>query len=564
MFRPMALTVMFALFTSLLLALVFLPAASVFVFRRGAAESAFAARFTAALERRYRPLLERMVAWPRLALATAVALVVGAGLLVPRLGTEFLPELDEGSILIETFRDPSVSLSRSIAMQDAMERVVRQTPEVLTVVSRVGRPDIGSDPTGIDKADVFVMLRPKRDWRPGLTKADLEAELEHRLAAQVPGLAFGFTQPVAMRLNELVSGVRADLAVKVFGDSLELSRAVAERIAATVARVPGAAQVTVEQTAGQGYLNVRFDRAALARFGIPIAEAQEALETAVAGKPVSQLVEGNWSVDVTVQYPPSLRGSPEGIGAITLPSPTGARISLRDVARIRVETGPVQVSREATARVVTVQANVEGRDLGGFAADVEAALAREVQLPPGTYLRLGGQFENQQRAMARLRLVLPLALLFIAALLYASLNSVGLAGLVLVNLPVASVGGVVALWARGLHLGVSAAIGFIALFGVAVLNGLVLLSTIQELRREGRSAHDAAVDGAAERLRPVLMTAMAASLGFLPVALSTGTGAEVQRPLATVVIGGLVTSTLLTLFVLPSLYVWASTQRDRR
>jgi len=556
MFKPMALTVMFALLTSLLLALTFFPAAAAFVFRKGAAESAFAVRLAERLEGWYRPRLTWMVGRPGLAAAGAVVLLVGAGALVPRLGTEFLPELDEGSILIETIRDPSVSLSRSIAMQRAMETVVLETPEVSTVVSRVGRPEIGSDPMGIEKADVFVMLRPRSEWRRGFAKADIEAELEQALNARVPGLAFGFTQPVAMRLNELVSGVRADLAVKVYGDSLLQTRALAERIAEIVAGIPGASQVSVEQTQGQGYLNVRFDRSALARFGIPITEAQEALETAVAGKAVSQLVEGNWTVDVAVQYPAVLRSSPDGIGAITLPSPTGARIPLRQVADIRVETGPVQVSREATSRVVTVQANVRGRDLGGFAADVRSTLDRELALPTGTYLKMGGQFENQERAMARLQLVLPVALLLISALLYASLGSASLTGLVLVNLPIASVGGIIALWARGLHLGVSAAIGFIALFGVAVLNGLVLLTTVQSLRQGGAAVRVAAIDGAVSRLRPVLMTAMAASLGFLPVALSTGTGAEVQRPLATVVIGGLITSTLLTLLVLPSLYVW--------
>lgn len=554
MFRPMALTVMLALFGSLVLALVFVPAASVLAFRRGAAESAFAVRLTGAMDRVYRPALDFMLRRPFIALGGTLGLLAVAGILVPRLGTEFLPELDEGSILIEAIRDPSVSLTQSVAMQRAMEVAIRESPEVTTVVSRVGRPDIGSDPMGVNKADVFVMLKSRADWRAGVDKDSLESELGARLNARVPGMAFGFTQPVAMRLNELVSGVRADLAVKVFGDSLDVTRKIAEQIGAVLEKVPGATQVVVEQTEGQGYLNVRLDRAAMARFGIAITEVQEALETAVAARPVSQMLDGAWTIDVTVQYPGDLKSSPEAIGAITVPAASGARIALRQIADISIESGPVQVSREATQRVVIVQANVAGRDLGGFVKDVKAAVAREVPVPPGVFLRYGGQFENQERAMARLAVVVPASIALIAVLLFASLRSWPLAILVLVNLPVAAVGGVVALWLRGLHLSVSASIGFIALFGVAVLNGLVLLTTLERRRRDGESAEIAAREGSRERLRPVLMTALVASIGFIPVALSTGTGAEVQRPLATVVIGGLVTSTILTLLVLPTWY----------
>jgi cobalt-zinc-cadmium resistance protein CzcA len=368
-------------------------------------------------------------------------------------------------------------------------------------------------------------------------------------------MAFGFTQPVAMRLDELISGVRADLAVRVFGDDPAENRRVAEEVAAVVSRVPGASQVQVEATEGQGYLNVRMNRDAMARFGIPMQEIQEALETAVGGRPVSRIIEGSYAVDVTVQYPHELKGSPDAIGAITIPTPSGARIALAQLADIRLETGPVQVSRERAQRLVVVQANVVGRDLGGFVADARQAITDRVQVPPGMFLSYGGQFENQERAMARLRLVVPVAIILIGVLLYASLRSWLLAGLVFVNLPFAAVGGITALWLRGLHLSVSASIGFIALFGVAVLNGLVLLTTIQRRREEGLDARSAAETGSRERLRPVLMTALVASIGFLPVAFSTGTGAEVQRPLATVVIGGLVTSTLLTLLVLPAVYV---------
>lgn len=564
MFRPMAITVAFAVFGSLLLALAFVPAAATVVFRAGHAESPFAVRLSEWLDRRYTPALRWSLANPTRTMVTALVLFAAALFIAPRLGTEFLPELDEGSILIEALRDPSVSLTQSIAMQRELERTARAFPEVTTVVSRVGRPEIGNDPMGINKADVFVMLKPRREWRPGLTKEALQAEIAGALNDRVPGLAFNFTQPMQMRLDELISGVRADLAVKVFGDDMQRNRELAERVARVIAGVPGATEVRVEATEGQGYLNVRLDRAAMARFGIPVSEVQEALETAVGGRPVAQLLDGNYAVDVTVQYPSNLRTSPQAIGAIAIPTPRGARIPLAQIADIRSESGPVLVSRERAQRFVLAQANVTGRDLGSFVADVRRAIRDRVELPPGVFLTYGGEFENQARAMSRLRIVVPVSILVIALLLATSLRSWTLAGLVLVNLPFAAVGGVLALWVRGLHLSVSASIGFIALFGVSVLNGLVLLTTLQQERARGATPGEAAVNGARLRLRPVLMTALAASIGFLPVAISHGTGAEVQRPLATVVIGGLVTSTLLTLLVLPTAYSWLETRRERR
>ena len=556
MFRPMAITVALAVFGSLLLALAFVPAASMLVFRAGRAESAFAVRLAEWLDRAYTPVLRWSLARPGRTTTFAAVLFLGSLLLVPRLGTEFLPELDEGSILVEAVRDPSVSLTQSVAMQREMERVIGESPEVTTVVSRVGRPEIGNDPMGINKADVFVMLKPRHEWRPAVSKEDLLEEIELRLNERVPGLVFNFTQPMQMRLDELISGVRADLAVKVFGDDQPRNLEIAEAIGRVMRGVPGATQVRVEATEGQGYLNVRLDRGAMARFGIPVSEVQEALETAVGGRPVAQLLEGNYTIDVTVQYPAELRTSPEAIGAIAVPTPRGARIPLAQLADIRLESGPVQVSRERTQRFVLVQANVTGRDLGSFVSDVRRAVAARVALPSGVFLTYGGEFENQARAMARLRFVVPISIALIAFLLAASLQSWRLAALVLVNLPFAAVGGVLGLWLRGLHLSVSALIGFIALFGVSVLNGLVLLTTLQQVRASGATPEDAALQGARLRLRPFLMTALAASIGFVPVAISQGTGAEVQRPLATVVIGGLVTSTLLTLLVLPSLYAW--------
>jgi cobalt-zinc-cadmium resistance protein CzcA len=411
-----------------------------------------------------------------------------------------------------------------------VEDVVTTVPEVATVVSRVGRPDIGSDPMGVNQSDVFVMLEPRDQWRDELSKEDLEAELEAILEERVPGVAFGFTQPMKMRLDELISGVRSDLAVKVFGDDPEQNRETAEAVAAAIQSVPGTSEVQVEQTAGQGYLSIAMDRAALARYGIPIEQVQEILEVAIARQPVAQAVDGAYNIDVTVQFPEAVLSSPEAIRNLTVPTASGALIPMSALADIRMESGPVQVSREQAQRLVIVQANVRGRDLGGYVADVQEAIGERVELPAGVFLTYGGQFENQERAMRRLRLVVPISVALIAVLLYGSLQSWKLAALVLLNLPFAAVGGVLALWLRGLNLSVSASIGFIALFGVAVLNGLVLLTTVKRAREGGASASEAAATGARDRLRPVLMTAFVASIGFIPVAVSTGTGAEVQRP----------------------------------
>ena len=364
MFRPMAITVAIALFGSLLLALMFIPAAATWLFRRGARESAYADRLSGWMDRRYAPLLGRAIARPWATAGVALALLSATALFVaPRLGTEFLPELDEGSITLQAFRDPSVSLTKSVDMQRELERTVKMSPEVTTVVSRVGRAEVGSDPMGVNAADVFVMLKPRDEWRPGLTKEALIEEMGERLEERVPGLALQFTQPMAMRLDELISGVRADVAVKVFGEDAESNRRVAQQVAAAIQTVPGAAEVQVEATQGQTYLNVVLNRAAMARFGIPIEEVQEALETAVGGRPVSQVVEGNYGVDVVVQYPTELRSSVEAIGAITVPTSRGARIPLAQLADIRLESGPVQVSRERAQRRVVAQANVRGRDL---------------------------------------------------------------------------------------------------------------------------------------------------------------------------------------------------------
>ncbi len=564
MFRPMAITVAIALFGSLLLALAFVPAASTLAFRRGARESRLAVRLADWLDRRYTPLLRGTMRRPRRTVTVAAAIFAASLLLVPRLGTEFVPEFAEGSIQLTALRDPSVSLPQSLAMQQTLEREIERTPEVTTVLSQVGRAEIASDPAGVDRAEMFIMLKPRSAWRPGFTQAEIAREIEVRVERTVPGLSYSFSQPVQNRLDELTSGVRADLAIKIFGDSLDQNRQLAEQIAEVVQRVPGADEVQLPASTGQTYLNVQMDRRAMARYGITVRSAQEALAAVVSDEPVSQVIEGSYTINVAVRYPAELRSSAEAVGGVTVAGSGGMLVPLREFATVRLQAGPIMVQRENGRRLEIVQANVQGRDLGGFAAEVRRKVAASIRLPPGVFVTYGGSFENQQRAMARLRVVLPISIIVIGLLLYSSLSSALLALIVLLNLPFAAVGGVAAIWLRGMHLSVSAGIGFIALFGVSVLNGLVLLSTIQRSHGQGVEAHEAAENGARQRLRPVLMTAAVASIGFIPAALSHGTGAEVQRPLATVVIGGLITSTLLTVFVLPTLYAWVEGWRERR
>ena len=552
MFAPMALTVGFALIGSLLLALTVIPVLSTWLLPTHHAEKP-------------EPLMDRLKAFYGRTLGTALQkkrLTVGiAGvaflmslLVVPFLGTEFMPEMDEGSIAIQAIRPPSTALTESLANQRLIEAALLEFPEVSHVVSRTGRADIASDPMGVNITDTFVELKPRRDWKQPNKDALVEA-MRERLA-EIPGVNYNFTQPIAMRVDELVSGVKSDVAVKLYGEDLDTLSQVANRIAGAIAKVPGAREVNVEQVAGQTYLNIKANREALARYGSTIEHVQELIEGAIGGRAVSQVIEGQRRFDVVVKLPEPYRGSFDAIEELMIDTPKGGLVPLRQVATIVTEEGPSQVSREDAQRRIVVETNVTGRDIGSFVADAKKAIAANVEIPPTYFIEWGGQFENQERAMSRLAIVVPLAIMMIFFLLYMTFNSVKQAFLVLSILPLATIGGIMALWLRGLHLSVSAAIGFIALFGVAVLNGIVMVSTINKLRSEGRPLDEAALEGAQTRLRPVLMTALVASLGFIPMALSTGAGAEMQRPLATVVIGGLISATLLTLYVLPTLYVW--------
>ncbi len=560
MFRPMALTVCCAIFGSLVLALTFVPVAASLLLKRQEQEPR--ERIFTVIRQRYRQWLALAIRRRWLTIGVAVVLVVLTIGSMPFMGTEFMPELDEGAILIETRRLPSVSLTESVEIATMVEKVVREFPEVETVVTKLGRPDLATEAMGIYQGDVYVLLKPHNEWTTVKTKEELIEAFDERLK-QIPGVVCNFTQPLAMRLDEVISGVRSDVAVKLFGDDPAQLEREAEKIRRVLVRVPGAADVQVEALSGAGELRIEVDRAEMARYGLRVQDVGEVVETAIGGKTATEVIDGRKRFDVVVRLPEERRGDIEVIRSLLLSAPGGERVPLGRIARIDMTQGPEVVNREDAQRRIVVQSNVRGRDIGSFVAEAQAAIAREVQLPLGYYISWGGEFENQQRAMTRLYIVVPLAIFIIFLLLFSTFNSVAQAMLIMINLPLALVGGIAALWLRGLNLSLSASIGFIALFGVAVLNGLVMVSYINRLREEGRPLHESVIEGATVRLRPVLMTALVASLGFIPMATSTAPGAEVQRPLATVVIGGLVTSTLLTLFVLPTIYEWMEQARER-
>ncbi|GMR22452.1 MAG: CusA/CzcA family heavy metal efflux RND transporter [Acidobacteriota bacterium] len=560
MFQPMALTVVLAVFGSLVLALTFVPAVTAMVARHihPSPEPLFDR-----VRNTYRRLLAQAMAERRKTVGGALVLVTVAIASMPYLGTEFMPELDEGALLIETFRLPSVSLSESVAMATRVEQVVREFPEVTTVVTKIGRPDLATEAMGIYQGDLYVLLKPPSEWTTADNREDLIDAIDEKLAS-VPGVVVSFTQPLAMRLDEVISGVRSDVAVKLFGDDFEALESQAERIRRVVEQVRGSADVQVEPLSGAAELRINVNRTELARYGLRVRDVAEFVETAIGGRHATQVIEGRRRIDVVVRLPEERRGDPRAVRALLITTPSGERVPLERVAKVEVAEGPEVVSRENAQRRIVIQSNVRGRDIGSFVAEAQAAIDAEIDLLPGYHITWGGEFEKQQQAMERLSIVVPLAIFFIFLLIFATFNSLPQTVLIMLILPFSMVGGVGALWARGLHLSLSASVGFIALFGIAVMNGLVLVSYINRLRDEGSLLKYAVIEGASVRLRPVLMTSIVATLGFLPMATSTQAGAEVQRPLATVVIGGLVTSTLLTLFVLPTLYEWLEEVRARK
>lgn len=566
MFHPMAFTVVIALFGAMILSVTFVPAAiALFITGRVREEENAVMR---AARRGYAPVLAWVMRRRNLAFALAAASVLGAGVLASRMGSEFVPSLSEGDFALQALRVPGTGLGQSLDMQQRLERsLVAQVPEVLRVFARTGTAEIASDPMPPNISDAYVMLRPREQWPdPGKSREALVAEIQ-QVAAGVPGSNYELSQPIQLRFNELISGVRSDVAVKVFGDDMDVLGSTAQRIATTLQQVPGASEVKVEQTSGLPVLTVNIDRDKAARYGLNVGDVQDTLAMAVGGRQAGTLFEGDRRFDLVVRLDEGLRTDPQGLSRLLLPLPGGtadgiAFIPLGDVATLDLELGPNQVSRENGKRLVVVSANVRGRDIGSFVAEAEARIQSEVQVPAGYWTTWGGQFEQLQSAARRLQVVVPVALLLVFTLLFMMFNNVKDGLLVFTGIPFALTGGVLALWLRDIPLSISAGVGFIALSGVAVLNGLVMLAFIRNLREEGRSLVDAVNEGALTRLRPVLMTALVASLGFVPMALATGTGAEVQRPLATVVIGGILSSTALTLLVLPALYLRAHQRED--
>ncbi len=555
MFKPMALTVVFALCGSLVCALTLMPVMASIFLKNVKEKEPILFRLA---KRMYNPILGRVMRRPVAAFATALVVFAASLALVPFLGAEFIPKLDEGSIALQIWRLPSVSLEKSNEISSHVEKVImNEFPEVEMAISRTGRPEIATDPMGVEVSDTYIILKPKDTWRFN-TKEELVEAIDDSLTDKVPGAIFSYSQPIELRIQELISGVRSDVAIKIYGDDLNLMKQKADEAARLIGQVPGAADVKAEQVIGLPTMRIRIDRKNIARYGINAEDILSVVQT-IGGRQVGTVLEGQQRFALQVRFDPSIREDLESIRNLKIAASHGGRkrlIPLSQLASIDIEEGPAQISRENISRRITVECNVRGRDLASFVADAQEILDRELDLPPGWHLEWGGQFENLQAASKRLAFLVPLALLLIFVLLYSTFNSGRLAALIYLNVPMAITGGILALAIRGYPFSISAGVGFIALFGVAVLNGIVLISYVVDKQKQGISPQQAAQEGARIRLRPVLMTALVASLGFVPMALAHSAGAEVQRPLATVVIGGLITSTLLTLLVLPAVYRW--------
>ena len=552
-FHPMAFTVVLALTAALLLSLTFVPAA-VATFVTGRVDEK-ENRVMRAAGRGYRPLLDWALRMRVAVVAGAVALVVVSGFASTRLGSEFIPNLDEGDIALHALRIPGTSLSQAVAMQSALERRIKRFPEVEQVFAKIGTADVATDPVPPSVADTFVIMKPRDQWPdPRKPKAQLVAEMDVAVQ-QVPGSRYEFIQPIQMRFNELIAGVRSDVAIRIYGDDLEQLAGVAANVLAVVSGIEGSQDAQTEQVTGLPFIQILPDRFALTRLGLNIADVQAVVAAATGGTRAGQIFDGDRRFDIVVRLPERLRQDPSVLQRLPIPLPNGeGSVPLSEVATIERTTGPNQISREDGKRRAVVTTNVRGRDLGSFIAETQARISREVELPAGYWIDYGGTFEQLQSASTRLKIVVPLALLLIFGLLVALFRSAKDALIVFSGVPLALTGGIAALLLRGIPFSISAGVGFIALSGVAVLNGLVMLTFIRQLREEGAGLDDAVREGALTRLRPVLMTALVASLGFVPMALNVGLGSEVQRPLATVVIGGIISSTLLTLLVLPALY----------
>ncbi|WP_404942173.1 CusA/CzcA family heavy metal efflux RND transporter [Pseudomonas danubii] len=569
MFHPMAFTVVMALLGAMILSVTFVPAAiALFVTGKVKEEENLLVR---SAKRGYAPVLDWVMGHRATTFAAAAAILLGSGVLASRMGSEFIPSLSEGDFAQQALRVPGTSLTQSVDMQQRLEKtLLAQVPEIERVFARTGTAEIASDPMPPNISDSYVMLKPKAQWPdPGKSREALIADIQ-RASALVPGSAYELSQPIQLRFNELISGVRSDVAVKVFGDDMTVLNKTANEIATALQGLSGASEVKVEQTSGLPVLTINIDRDKAARFGLNVGDVQDTIAVAVGGRQAGTLYEGDRRFDMVVRLSDQLRTDIDGLSRLLIPIPATAGtangqigfIALSEVASLDLVLGPNQVSRENGKRLVIVSANVRGRDIGSFVEEATALIGEKVKVPAGYWTTWGGQFEQLQEASQRLQVVVPVALLLVFGLLFMMFNNLKDGLLVFTGIPFALTGGIMALWLRDIPLSISAGVGFIALSGVAVLNGLVMIAFIRNLREEGRPLSTAIHEGALTRLRPVLMTALVASLGFIPMALATGTGAEVQRPLATVVIGGILSSTILTLLVLPALYQWAHRKEE--
>jgi cobalt-zinc-cadmium resistance protein CzcA len=554
MFFPLAATMIIAILVSLVVALTAVPVLST-LFLSQKPEKEF--RFVRALSKGYLALLGRARRHAAATMALAVLSLAAAGWAATNIGTEFMPHLDEGAIAVNAVRLPNASLEGSVAVSSYIEKQLLATfPEVLTVVSKTGRAEISEDPMGPEQTDFFIMLKPKKDWATGRSKAQL-IEAMNRELSSIPGIRLSFSQPIALRVNELISGVKSDLAVKVYGEDLEKLKGYADRIAALLGGLEGARDVKVEQVSGMEQLEISYDRTMLARYGVNAGDVNEVIETALAGREATKVVEGSLRTATVVRLAENDRIDLESLEKLLIRGTAGEPLRLGQVARIDLVEGPAQIGRENGMRRVSAEVNIRGRDLGGFVAEAQTKLhSIEQELPTGFFLEYGGQFENQQRAMQRLSIVVPVALFLILCLLFMALGNIRDSLLVILNLPFALVGGVLAIWTWGMPLSVSAAVAFICLLGIAVQNGVVLITFFRQLREEGRTIDDTIREGCRLRFRPLLMTALTSFIGHLPMLYASGSGADIQKPLAVVVMGGLVTSTILTLVVLPVWYGW--------
>jgi cobalt-zinc-cadmium resistance protein CzcA len=556
LFAPLAYTIMIALLVSLVASLTLSPVLCFLGIQAAREADTWVVHAAKSL---YHPVLRWALAHRTLVLAGSGALLLGSLSLVPFLGGEFIPIMDEGALTPQVLRLPDVALERSIEMEKDALRALMEFPEVKSIVSKIGRSEIAVEPMEPNESDAIVSLTPRNRWQTAETKEGLVEAMRRRLD-HIPGISVLMSQPIQERVDELISGVKTEIAVKLFGDDLAVLKDKADEIASVLKQVEGVRDLKVEQQAGQGYLTVTIDRQQIARHGLNVHTIRDVLETAVAGKAATKVLEGQRRFDVTVRFPESYRNNAEAISRILIETPSHSFIPLGQLASIELRDGPAHISREKVKRRIYVGLNVVGRDIKNVVEEAQRLLAQNVVLPEGYRIEWGGAFENMERAMARLRLIVPMTIALIFFLLFSSFNSVRYAALVILNLPLALIGGIVALWITGQYLSVPASVGFIALFGVAVLNGVVLVSYFNKLLRQGMPLREAVLTGCRLRLRPVLMTALVALLGLLPLAFSQGIGSEVQRPLATVVIGGLVSSTLLTLIVLPVLYEWVGSR----